>query len=152
MSLIKNYELTCPVSFKRVNENVVRLIAALVVLIAAISVILQSYILAIALAIDFLFRATDNELYSPLRWVASKIAALLSLPNKPIVAEPKKFSALLGFMFSVIIGFLLFFQLPFYANITAGILFFCAILESGLGICLGCYVYIYAIAPYKTKD
>jgi hypothetical protein len=151
MSIISNDSLVCPVSEKRVNENVVRVIASLVILVTIISAYFTNYILAFFLAIDFLLRASDNEKFSPIRWVAQKIAALFSLPPKPIPAEPKKFAALLGFVFSLAIALFLTLNYLLAAFITVGILLGCAILESVFGICLGCYVYSYLIVPFKKK-
>jgi hypothetical protein len=103
----------------------------------------QNYFLALFLAIDFSIRAFTNGKLSVLKLIGTITAQLLKIEPKPIFAPPKKFAALLGFIFSLLIAALLFLQLNTIALTIGSLLIFCAILESVFGICIGCYVYTF---------
>lgn len=132
------------------DENIVRIIAAQVVIITAITVVTSWIFPIFLLAIDFALRAFTNQ-FSPLKAVVKKIAAFLKLKPKPIFAAPKKFAATLGFIFSIIIVVLLFLEFYYTAKIVGSFLILFAILESGFNICVGCYFYNWIIAPIVNK-
>ncbi len=139
-----------------VNENVVRIIAAQVVVLGIVIIFTQSTFIALFLAADFALRAF-TYLQSPLAIVAHKIAELFHLKRKLIFAPPKKFAATLGFTFSLFIALLLYFNLPLAAIATAGVLIGCAVLESVFKVCLGCYAYNLIVSPiinriHRKKD
>jgi hypothetical protein len=141
MSRIEKIEL--PISNERANENVIRIVAFQVVILTTITLLFQNYFLALFLAIDFSIRAFTNGKLSVLKLIGTITAQLLKIEPKPIFAPPKKFAALLGFIFSLLIAALLFLQLNTIALTIGSLLIFCAILESVFGICIGCYVYTF---------
>lgn len=65
-----------------------------------------------------------------------------------IFAPPKRFAAVLGLLFSVLIALFLFLDFTTGAYFVGGVLILCASLEAFLNICLGCYVYNWIIAPF----
>lgn len=132
------------------DENIVRIIAAQVLIITAITLATSWIFPIFLLAIDFALRAFSNQ-FSPLKAVANKIAAFLKLKPKPIFAAPKKFAATLGFIFSMLIVVLLFLEFDYTAKIVASFLILFAILESVFNICVGCYFYNWIIAPIVNK-
>lgn len=132
------------------DENVVRIVAAQVMIIAVITLLTHARLTAFLLVIDFALRAF-TYLPSPLAIVAKTIAEATGLKPKRIFAPPKKFAALLGFVFSLSILVLLLFDLYMAAYVTGGILLFCAVLESAFKICLGCYVYHWIVLPVIQK-
>ena len=104
------------------------------------------------LAVNFALRAFTTGHLSPLKYVAKGIADQLRLAKKPVDAEPKKFAAALGMAFSI---FIITFQLSGFilaANLVGAILIFCATLEAGFNICLGCIVYTYTVLPFHTRQ
>lgn len=132
-----------------IDEQVVRLVAALVSIIT-ITILLTGWPwAALLLAGDFAIRAFTVRT-SPLAFIAKAVARKAGWQPKPIFAPPKKFAALLGVVFSVTIFILLLLHAPAAAAVTAGILLVCAILESVFKICLGCYVYNWLIAPLRN--
>lgn len=137
----RELNVSCPVSAKRVDENTVRVVAFLVLILSAISIALNNYFLSTFLVIDFLVRGLDLGEYSLLRLIAKLIAKLLGLKKKPIDAAPKLFAAKIGFVFGLIILISQLVNLPVLGLGTGIILVVCAFLESFLGICLGCYFY-----------
>lgn len=134
----------------QLDENVVRLVAAQVVVVAVITLLSLNPFLAIALAVDFALRAFTG--FPALTAVTGKfIAGQLKLTPIPIFAPPKKFAAGVGFIFASVIAVLLFSGLTTIAYVVGGILVFFAFLESAFSICVGCYVYNYVVAPLLKK-
>ncbi len=134
------------------DENVVRFVAAQVVLLSLVAAYTESVILLIILVVDFGIRAY-TFFPSPLALIGKFLQKTLRLKPHPIFAPPKKFAALLGFLFSLSALFLIELDLVFYAQIVLGILILCAFLESVFKICLGCYFYNWIIVPlHQTKN
>jgi hypothetical protein len=133
-----------------VDELVVRLIAAQVCILTTISLLNHWVFSLFLLTIDFALRAFSFFL-SPLTAVAKVSAKLLRLKPKLIFGTPKKFAAGVGFMFSLIVALLFTLQIYGVGYIVAGVLIFCAILESVFKVCIGCYVFDYIILPIMNK-
>lgn len=133
-----------------VDEVVVRIIAAQVILITLLFLFTQSAILALLLAGDFALRAF-TPFPAPLTFTGKAISNLFTIAPQPIFASPKRFAAALGFTFSLVISVFLYSGLLPAAYVTGGILLFCAVLESVFKICLGCYVYNWVVLPIQNK-
>jgi len=130
----------------QLNENVVRIVALLVVIATLVTLAYNWIFLAVILAIDFALRSFTRAT-SPLAYIAKNTARHLKLKPKPIFAPPKKFAATLGFVFSILIALFLYLNLLIPAYLTGLILVLCATLESAFNICLGCYVYNWIVVP-----
>lgn len=144
--------ITCPVSVQRVNETVVRIIAAFTILLTAISLLFNNFFIAGFLVIDFSLRTFYNGKGSLLKLLAKQLSLFFLLEQKQVDAAPKKFAAGLGVLFSSFIFILQLFGLFAFAKLLGGILIICALLESVAGICLGCIVYSWLILPIKRKS
>jgi len=142
--------LVCPISIEKVNSNMVRIIGMAV----ALSVLLYSFTsnvwIMAALLTDFTIRGFGNSRYSPLRWLASKIASKLELKPKMIDKAPKLFAARVGFVFSLS-TIILSFVSPIAALSVAFVLLGCALLESLANFCVGCAVYTYIVLPLNKR-
>lgn len=133
------------------DEQVVRIIAAQIVVITLLSLVFQLYLILIFLAIDFILRAF-SILPSPLAFIAKFISHRFKLEPKPIFAAPKKFASGIGLVFALTTAFLIYFEYFEISYIVGSILIFFAFLESALKICVGCYVYDWIVAPYINKN
>lgn len=142
-------EVSCPISAERVNENVVRIIAAMVVVIASYSVLYLNFYAIIFLTVDFATRAFTSGKLSLLKFIALKIVKGLAIANKPTDLAPKKFAATLGFAFCAIIGLCYLFQFYYAVIALTIVLIVFAILESVFAICVGCYVYSFWQSIFK---
>ena len=140
--------ISCPVSAERINENVARVAAFFAMVIAAAGVALNSYIIIIALAIDFALRAFTQGKASPIKFLSKQVVQLLKIKEKPADAAPKKFAAGVGMVFCISIACMLLFNYFLAAAVIAGLLIFCALLEGAAGICLGCIVYTLIVLPF----
>lgn len=133
--------LSCPVSGKKVDETVVRLIAAQVVIGTLIAVWQNWYWLTALLLIDFGIRAFTSYPFSLLRLNAVKINRVLDFQGKVQDEAPKKFAAGIGF------GMMLLLLIAQAAGwiMTAGALGFTLIgfasLEWLFSVCVGCYLF-----------
>ncbi|HLP95371.1 MAG TPA: DUF4395 domain-containing protein [Saprospiraceae bacterium] len=133
--------VVCPISTERINENVVRLVALLVIAVAVVGWLTVSWLAFLLLAVDFGLRAFSSGFYSPLRQLAQWIARKSSLGIKLTDAAPKKFAAGIGLIFALSISLALTLNWEVIATGLSGILVVCAFLESALGFCVGCVVY-----------
>lgn len=135
--------LQCPVSPLRTDENVVRIIAFQVVLLTLLSIWASNPFLFLFLFFDFSIRAFTDGKWSILRQIGMQLSSLLKLKKKVIPAEPKKFAALLGSIFSIVVSGFYFMHFEIAASSIGLILVLCAVLESFLGICIGCHFYTF---------
>ena len=134
-------ELSCPISAERINENVVRIIAFMVAVIATACLIFGNYWAIVFLIFDFASRAFASGKFSLLRFSAMKIDQKLALPKQMKDLAPKKFAATLGFVFCLLITAMFLFDFPLAAMVFTAVMVLFALLESLFAICVGCYVY-----------
>lgn len=133
----------CPISDKRINEQVARLNAGFTVLLLIIFLIAQNILPLIFLAIDFLLRTSGQEKYSAVAITSLGIARYLELKKKVINAGPKLFAARIGFIFSVLSIVLWLFNLKIASLALASLLGIFSFLEAAAGICVACAIYPY---------
>lgn len=129
------------------DEHAIRIVAAEVAVLTMIALIFGWSFPAFLLVGDFALRTFTRQA-SPLSAIADTIAAAAGLQPRPIFAAPKKFAALLGFMFSVVILISLHYNLATTTYVAGSLLFVCATLEAAFNICIGCYVYSLIVVPF----
>jgi hypothetical protein len=140
--------LVCPISDEKINEHVTRINAFLTVLLIIAGLVFQSVLFFIFLLADFYIRAFTQLKFSPISFVSAKLANALNLDKKPIAKAQKIFAARLGFIMTLTISILLYFNLITAAVVIGGILVFFATLEFALAICVGCIIYTYLVLPF----
>ncbi|MCX6214128.1 DUF4395 domain-containing protein [Spirosoma sp.] len=129
----------CPVDGVQVNENKVRVVAFLVLLIGIAYLFTGYWPLPVVLLIDFGLRAFDFGKLSPLGRLGEGIVQVSQLPFRPTDQAPKRFAAGVGFAFAILILALYFLEIS--PGIPTSVLVMFAGLESLAGFCAGCYVY-----------
>lgn len=137
----------CPISDKRINENVARGNATLTVLFLTAFVITSKVLLIVFLLIDFLLRGMELSRYSPFAIICSKVVKLLGIKPKIINAGPKLFAARIGLFFSLTILVSSLSGLEITAYILTGVFGVCAFLEAFFGYCVACKIYPFV---YRT--
>jgi hypothetical protein len=145
-------ELSCPVSAERVNENVVRIIAFMVAVIAIACITFSNYWAIVFLLLDFALRAFTSGKFSLLKFTALKISDALSISPKMKDLAPKKFAATLGFGFCLLITATFLFNFYTLALILTSIMTVFALLESLFAICVGCYIYSFLQVFTKKNE
>jgi len=131
----------CPVSGERVNERVVRTVAALVLCMVLAGFFLHIPLLFLFLAFDFAERSFRGGKYSLLKWLGSLLVKWSGAAPRLTDAAPKKFAAGVGFVFSLLLPLCMYMEWKWPSILTAAVFGICALLESAAGFCVGCYVY-----------
>lgn len=133
---------SCPVSFKKIDQNTVRVMAGLVSALGIAFIIAPQLSILAVLLYDFLVRTLDYKKISPLFHLAKLIAKLLKLKKYEIDAGPKEFALKIGFLF-VFISFIMFLSNEITAAVLVMVtLTICALLELIFNYCIGCEMYM----------
>lgn len=138
----------CPISEERINEQVPRITALLVMVTVILALAFNSLLIMAFLVADFYIRAFTKLKFSPLSCVGYWITRLLKLPAKAIDKAPKIFAARMGFVMSLAVAVLFAVHLTIASSIVAGILVFFAGLEFSIAFCAGCTIYTYMVLPF----
>lgn len=131
----------CPISNDTVDERVARVSALCALLLIGVSLAFASPWPVLFLAADFALRGFGARSLSPVAKLSRWTCKRLGIAAKPVNAGPKAFAAKLGFAFSLTMATAL---LAGHGSIAlaAGVPFaLCALLESAVGFCVGCWVY-----------
>ena len=122
-----------------VNEVSARLVAAGVVVMVTLAIALDLKWLTVVLAYGFVARVATGPTFSPLgQFVTRVVTPRLGLAERPVPGPPKRFAQGVGVVFSVTALVL---TLLGYWSAAVGVLALlgtAALLESALGLCLGC--------------
>ncbi|MFN5983626.1 MAG: DUF4395 domain-containing protein [Fluviicola sp.] len=132
---------SCPISGKKVNETVVRLIALQVLVLVLVSMYLNLYFIPLFLVIDFFLRGFLNGKGSVLRLIALFISKSLNLSAHFVDEKPKQFAAKVGFLASLILFVFQFQHFDLTALFIGSALIFFASLESFFAVCVGCILF-----------
>lgn len=124
-----------------VNDNAARVTAGLVVALAVITIVAGQWWLYAALAIGFALRVAGGPRYSPFGRIAVHVIAPRIGPAKLVPGPPKRFAQTIGLAFSTVALVLFLTGNHIAAQIVLGLLVVAALLESALGLCLGCVVF-----------
>lgn len=144
--------LVCPISEKRVNEQVTRLNAMFTIGLTTLALVVNSVVLLVFMMADFYIRAFTDLKYSPISYVSHALGNALSLPVKLIDKAPKIFAARLGFLMTTAIAILFILDFKLASYLVAGVLVFFAGLEFIFAICVGCLIYTYVVLPFYKKQ
>jgi len=131
----------CPISNETMDERGARLCALIVLVPLGLSLGLSAAWPAVFLAVDFGLRGFGARRWSPVARLARALVAVLRLEPRPTNAGPKAFAAKLGLGFSVVMALAFLSGHPglgWAAGVPFGL---CALLEGGLGYCVGCRIY-----------
>jgi Domain of unknown function (DUF4395) len=123
-----------------VNETSARTVAAVVAVLAVLTVAFQQGWLIPVLAYGFVARALTGPTLSPLGQLATRVVT----PRLPVTPRytpgpPKRFAQAIGALFTVTATLLWFVAGEHTAALVlVGVLAVFASLEAGLGLCVGC--------------
>ncbi|MDQ1264315.1 MAG: hypothetical protein QG559_1316 [Campylobacterota bacterium] len=132
---------SCPINFKKVDQNVIRIISGFVSILGILFIFSPNLSIVAVLFYDFLVRVVGYEKISPLFHLSKLLANLLKLKSDEIDAGPKEFALKLGFLF-VAGSFLMFlFEEMLIAVVIMAMLNCCTILEAVFNYCIGCEIY-----------
>lgn len=145
--------LMCPVSFKKVNENAVRINAALAFLFILIFLLSPWKWIILIVGGDFFIRGFLNPQYSLFAQISKNILTLLKAKPVMVDAGPKIFAAKIGFFFCCLLTASWLFALERTALIAGVIFMTCAALEAVFKFCVACQIYpfIYSLKEAKAE-
>jgi hypothetical protein len=123
-----------------VNEVAARVVAGGVVVLCGLALALRQPWLLVPLAYGFWARVLSGPTLSPLGQLATRVVVpRLGVPARPVPGPPKRFAQAMGVVFSTTALVLWFgFGAQGATWIAIGLLAGAALLESALGLCLGC--------------
>jgi hypothetical protein len=123
-----------------VNETSARTVAAVVAVLAVVTVAFQQGWLIPVLAYGFVARAVTGPTLSPLGLVATRVVTpRLRVAPRYTPGPPKRFAQAIGAAFTVAATLLWFAAGEHVAALVlVGVLAVFASLEAGLGLCVGC--------------
>ncbi len=135
--------VSCPISLRRVDSNIVRIIAFQVALFTIMLLLTQESIFAMVLLFDFGIRAMRLNYLSPFQLFGNFILRISSLTPKLCDESPKRFALYLGLIISSSLVVLFVLGINTLATIISIILLICAVLEMAFDFCIGCKIYYY---------
>jgi len=98
-----NNNAFCPISFKKIDENVARLNGFFTVVLLFVFLVTSSILPVLLLLADFLVRGIEKPQFSPLALLSKFILSRFNAKPHLINAGPKIFAARIGLLFSLLI-------------------------------------------------
>jgi len=146
--------LMCPVSFKQINENAVRINAALAFLFILLFLLSPWKWIILIVGGDFFIRGFFNPQYSLFANISKNVLALLKVKPVMVDACPKIFAAKIGFLFCCLLTVSWIFALERTALIAGALFMTCAALEALFRFCVACQIYplIYSLNNAKAEQ
>ena len=135
---------SCPISTRRVDSNMVRVISFQVALFAMIFLVSQESFFALVLVFDFFMRAIRQSSFSPFQIIGTFVLKGWGIAPKLCDESPKRFALYMGLVTSLFIVIFYVAGFTTVATVLAVILLICALLETLFDFCIGCKLY-YAI-------
>lgn len=132
---------SCPISTRRVDANMARIISFQVALFTMIFLVSQESFFIFVILFDFFIRALRQSNFSPFQIVATFALKGWGIAPKLCDESPKRFALYLGLVTSLFI--VIFFVAGFttLATVLSIILLICALLETLFDFCIGCKIY-----------
>jgi hypothetical protein len=122
-----------------VNEVSARLVAAGVVLMCVLTIAFDQRWVTVVIAYGFVARVLTGPTLSPLGQLVTRVVTpRLRIPERPVAGPPKRFAQGIGVAFSVTALVLTGLGYWTAAEVVLALLAGAALLESALGLCLGC--------------
>ncbi len=135
--------VSCPISQRRVDTQVVRAISVLITITAVLFLLTSNIFLAYLLLIDFSLRLFRKNNFSPFFQLSLVILRILNIQPRMSDEAPKRFALYLGWSMSIMIVLFVAFGTAKLATIFIAILFLCSSLEMLFEFCVGCKIYHY---------
>lgn len=133
---------SCPITYKTVDQNIVRIVASEVSALGIFFIIYPSFAILALLLYDFFVRMIGYEKISPLYNIARVASKLFRVKKDKIDAGPKEFALKIGFLFALLLVILFLLDQAFATVVVMVVLTACALLEALFNYCIGCKMYM----------
>jgi len=144
--------IICPISTKRIDNNVSRITVFISVVFMAFFIYTRNPIYMIIVTIDTMIRAVIDVKYSPLKQMSSQAIRVMKWKEELIDLAKKIFASRLGMLCGVASILLFYFELETASFIVAAIWLVLGILDSVFNFCLGCIIYSYLVFPFYKSN
>lgn len=142
----------CPVSNKRINENLSRLNAIFTFLLSSAFLLTSHPVFILLLVIDFTLRNVFEGRFNPIVRFNRYLTITLSLPAHMINAGPKIFAARIGLGLALFAGLLYITGGSAVGMIPVVILGFFSLLEAAFNFCVACKLYPFVLPLNERID
>lgn len=142
---------SCPISTRRVDSNMVRVISFQVALFTVALLITQESAFALILLFDFFMRTLRQSQFSPFQAIGNFILTGWGIAPKLCDESPKRFALYLGLIISLFLVVFYMAGFTVFATSITIILLISALLETLFDFCIGCKIYyaIQILSPFK---
>jgi len=140
---------SCPISTRRIDANMARIISSQVVLFTALFLFTHSSMFLFIILFDFIVRAFRKSELSLFSINGKIILSSLGIIPRFCDESPKRFALYLGLGTAFATLVLSSIGAVMAAVLIAFILLFCALLEALFDFCIGCRIY-YALQLFKA--
>lgn len=132
---------SCPVNFKMLDENQIRIQALLITLTALVFLVTGWRAFVFLLVYDFAARLFVSPKISPFVQIALVTLKIFKIKKQSVDSAPKIFASYIGLGFSVAIVCASLLGADEAATLFAIILTLCAAMEAFFNYCVGCKFY-----------
>ena len=132
---------SCPISFNRIDSNLVRIIALQVIVVSFFLLLSSNLLFAYLLLFDFSVRTLNIKKISPFILVANFFLKIFQIQPQLCDEAPKRFALYLGLGIVGFVTLLLLFSFVKIAMFLTIILILCASFETLFDYCIGCKIY-----------
>jgi len=139
--LLNKISKSCPISTKRIDGNMVRVISFQVATFTMILLLTKERFFAFVLLFDFLMRVLGIYKLSPFYLIGQVVLTDLGIVPRFCDESPKRFALYLGLIISLVLVVTYRLDFEFIATFIAVVLLVCALLEALLDFCIGCKIY-----------
>jgi len=136
-----NISASCPISTKKIDANIVRLVSFQVALFVVLFLLTKEQWFAFVLLFDFAVRSLRLSKMSPFYLIAQFVVKGWSIAPRLCDESPKRFALFLGLLISFVLVMLIISGLTKIATVLAIVLLICALLETLFDFCIGCKLY-----------
>ncbi|MCK9472530.1 DUF4395 domain-containing protein [Sulfurimonas sp.] len=133
---------SCPITYKIVDQNIIRIVASEVSALGIFFIIYPNFAILALLLYDFFVRMLGYEKVSPLYNLARVISKLFGVKKDKIDAGPKEFALKIGFLFALLSVAIFLLNQMFATVAVIAMLTACALLEALFNYCIGCKIYM----------
>jgi len=131
----------CPISTKRVDSNMVRVISFQVALFTTALLFTKESIFALVMLFDFFMRTLRQSHLSPFQIVGNFVLKGWGIAPKLCDEMPKRFALYMGLVISLFLVVFYMADVSVIATVITIVLLICALLETLFDFCIGCKIY-----------
>ena len=142
---------SCPLDFKKVDKNIIRLNALIIFSLLLLFVLTGSTVILMIVLIDFIIRVFFGLKYSPFCFCIKRLLHLTGIKPHKINAGSKKFAAKIGLIFSLMITVFMLLNMPVATKIIAVIFLIASGMDVFFDFCIACKLYPYYRHFIKRK-